>query len=76
MIGVNRREELRDKDAVQMLTNKKYKGLQENELVWVVPSHFDNRGDCVFGQDTRFGLNIPEKYLSVITKEENPEYFL
>lgn len=72
MIGT----EIRDKYAVMMIFNKSYRAYNKHEVVWVVPNEFDNKGNIIFGENTRCGARIPEKYLDVITRLKNPEYYL
>jgi hypothetical protein len=59
---------------VKMKVNKNYKVFTKNQPVDVIISYYDGFGGAVF--ETIDGLRIPEKYLDVVSKEKDPEYFL
>ena len=66
----------KDPFCVKMLVNKNYKNITKGQALDVVTVEFTGSGKATFAINNRNGERIPERYLDVITKELNPEYYL
>ena len=59
---------------VKMKLNKNYKNFIKRQVVEVIVVSYNNNG-AIF-REYEEAIDIPEKYLDVLTKVNDPEYFL
>jgi len=60
--------------SVKMKVNKNTRGFKKGDAIDVVISYYTSGGTAIFKDENNY--EIHERHLDVITRENDPEYFL